>query len=133
MRLIRTVLLLIFAVVLVILALANRQPVTLSLKFTEYLPGGSVTLPLFLVLIVTLAIGVTAGLIWEWLRAAPARAQSARREHQIKVLEREVRALRKNHAGPSDEVLAILDAPKKPRKTPGTAASRPPAALLAKG
>lgn len=132
MRMIRTVLLLIFAVVLVILALANRQPVTLSLKFTEYLPGASVTLPLFLVLIVTLAIGVTVGLVWEWLRAAPARAQSARREHEIKVLEREVRALRKSHAAPTDEVLAILDAP-KPRKTPDSTASGPPAALLAKG
>lgn len=138
MRMIRTIVLLLLAAVLVVLALANRQPVTLSLQFTDYLPGLRVTLPLFLVLIITLALGVTIGLVWEWLRAAPKRAESARRAHEISVLEREVRGLRKSHAAPADEVEAILDAPRRPRPERAAASgatASPPAlpALPARG
>lgn len=137
MRIIRTVLLMILAALLVVLALANRAPVTLSLKFTDLLPGPSVTLPLFLVVVLALALGVVIGMVWEWLRAAGARAESARRAHEVAELQREVRALRKTHTAPADEVVAILDAPRPPSSTraatpPATPVSAAPA-LSARG
>lgn len=126
MRAIRTVFLLILAVILVVLALANRQPVTLSLKFTDYLPGPSVTLPLFLVIVLVLMAGIAIGLIWEWLREASHRSEASGRAREIERLEREVRALRKDHAAPADEVLAILDAPR-----PAPAPSNPTGSSVA--
>lgn len=122
MRAIRTVFLLILAVILVVLALANRQPVTLSLKFTEYLPGPSVTLPLFLVILLVLMAGIAIGLIWEWLRETGHRAEAASRAREIERLRREVQGLRSDHAAPADEVLAILDAP---RPSPARAVATP--------
>lgn len=119
MRVIRAVFLLILAVLLVAVMLANRQPVTLSLKLGSVLPEASITLPLFLVILVTLMLGLAVGLIWEWLRSAGHRSQSAHLGREVARLEREVAGLRRSHAAPADEVLAILDAP-RPAKTPST-------------
>lgn len=114
MRAIRTVFLLLLAAILVVLALANRQPATLSLKFTDYLPGPSVTLPLFLIVLLTLMAGIAIGLVWEWLREAGQRSEAASRAREIERLRREVQGLRSDHSAPADEVLAILDAPRPP-------------------
>lgn len=134
MRVIRAVFLLILAILLVAVMLANRQPVTLSLKLGSVLPEASITLPLFLVILVTLVLGLAAGLVWEWLRTAGHRAESAHRAREVARLEREVAGLRRNHAAPADEVLAILDAPRPPpRPAPGGSVALAGPAVPAKG
>lgn len=127
MRTIRTVFLLVLTVILVVLALANRQPVTLSVKLTDSLPGLSVTLPLFLVLVLTLMAGIAIGLVWEWLRETGHRSEAATHAREVARLEREVKGLRRAHAAPADDVLAILDAPRGKAATPatGTAVAAP--------
>ncbi len=136
MRAIRTVFLLILAVILVVLALANRQPVTLSLKFTDYLPGPSVTLPLFLVVVLALMAGIAIGLIWEWLRESRQRSEAASLAREVANLQREVQGLRDDHAAPADEVLAILDASVRSSPVPsvqGGGLSQPGPSVPAKG
>ena len=66
-----------------------------------------------------MVFGVLIGLIWEWLREAHLRAESKARAQDLARLQREVGDLRRTHAAPKDEVLAILDdAPARgPRNT----------------
>ncbi|MBV0891774.1 DUF1049 domain-containing protein [Paracoccus sp. Z118] len=112
MRTIRLLIMALLALVLILVALANRGPVTVSLvpqELAAYLGGSySVTLPLFLLLFLTLAIGMVLGLVGEWLRESPYRSQAAkaRSAERVVTVQREV--------APRDEVLAILDATRAP-------------------
>ena len=127
MRYVRMLLVALLAIILVGVALANRQLVTVSLfpgRLDRFMGGDwQVQMPLFLVIILALLAGMILGLIWEWMRETAVRQESARRAHDLQVLEREVRGLRVTHHAPRDEVLAILDAPK-----PGPAPAPTPAA-----
>ena len=128
MRLIRVLFFVLLAVALFLVAMANRGIVTVRLfpgQFDQYLGGGtwSASMPLFLVILLSLLVGMVLGLIWEWLREAHLRQESSRRANDLARLEREVGGLRQTHAAPRDEVLAILDAPPSP-----TAPARPLAA-----
>lgn len=116
MRTIRLLLLVVLALVLIGVALANRAPVTVGLfpgNFAAYLGGGwTVTMPLFLLIFLTLAIGMVLGLIWEWLRESRIRTAAVRRGQALEAAQRETGQLRQQFAAPKDEVLAILDAPR---------------------
>ena len=113
MRYIKYAFLAIVAPALVAVAVANRDIVTLTL-----LPSGlaalagmnqAIDLPFFVVIIAGVAAGLLIGFVWEWLREFRQRAESARKDREIKELKRQLRRLRaEKHAG-EDEVLALLD------------------------
>ena len=113
MRYIKYAFLAIVALALVAVAVANRDIVPLTL-----LPSGlaalagmnqAIDLPLFVVIIAGVAAGLLIGFVWEWLREFRQRAESARKDREIKELKRQLRRLRaEKHAG-EDEVLALLD------------------------
>lgn len=102
------------ALVLLVLALANREPVTLRL-----LPGdagslfglsGSWQVPLFLVILGAVAAGVLIGFVWEWFREMRLRGAARQSARKLGQLERELAVLKdQNSPPPRDEVLAILD------------------------
>jgi uncharacterized membrane protein YciS (DUF1049 family) len=125
MRFIRLIFVAVLALVLVAVALANRQVVTLSAfpaNFGQFLGGTwSVGLPLFLVIFVAFALGMLAGLLWEWMRESKIRRTSRARNRQVVQLENEVGQLRENHAAPRDDVLAILEQPEKKHAVQGRA------------
>ncbi|TRW95749.1 LapA family protein [Paracoccus sp. M683] len=116
MRFIRLMFVVLLAILLIAVALANRDMVTLNAfpaNFGQYLGGTwSLNLPLFLVIFLAIAFGVVIGFVWEWLREAHIRRESRQRASQVAQLEREVSHLRDNHAGPRDDVLAIVDRPR---------------------
>ena len=116
MRYLRMLFVAVLAISLLTVALANRQIVDVSLfpgQFGQYLGGTwSARMPLFLVILLSLLIGMVLGLIWEWLRESHLRQESSRRAFELRQLEREVGGLRTTHAAPRDEVLAILDTPR---------------------
>lgn len=123
MRFLRLIFVAALAIILIAVALANRDIVTLSAfpaNFGQYLGGRwSVDLPLFLVIFLTFALGMLAGLVWEWLREAHIRREARAQASRAIRLENEVGHLRHRHAAPKDEVLAILERPKT------TTAARP--------
>lgn len=101
------------ALILVAVAVANRGMTTLTL-----LPSGiadlvglnrSIDLPLFVIILAGVAAGLLIGFVWEWLREFKQRAESARKDNQIKALRREVRRLRVEKNEGKDDVLALLD------------------------
>ncbi|WP_062560769.1 LapA family protein [Paracoccus aminovorans] len=129
MRAIRFAFFVILAVVLVLVAAANRDMITVSLLPPAVAPfaGGqwSLTMPAFVALFLAMVFGVLVGLIWEWLRESHLRAESNRRAQHLADLQREMGHLRQTQAAaPRDEVLAILD---NAGKTPAASGSTLPA------
>ncbi|MGC8202066.1 LapA family protein [Aliiroseovarius sp. PTFE2010] len=114
MRYIRYIFLAVLAIVLVTVALANRANVTLNLLPDDLASltgiGGSVTLPLFLVIFGGIIAGVLIGFIWEWLREHKHRAAADAERREKEQLRREVRKLKTDEAKrQGDEVLALLE------------------------
>jgi len=114
MRYIRYAFLAILAVVLITVALANRELVTLYLLPAE-LSGflgfsWQVSLPLFIVIFGGIIAGVMIGFFWEWMREYKFRAKGKRAEKAAVRLSEEVQHLKKKEAAKQgDEVLALLD------------------------
>ena len=114
MRIIRTVFLAALAVVLITVALANREPVTLNL-----LPEGladltglsyAVSLPLFVVIFGAIIAGLLIGFVWEWMREYKHRSAAVTHAREKDRLAREVDKLKVDKArSEGDEVLALLD------------------------
>lgn len=104
------------ALVLVVLGLANRETVTLS-----SLPEGlsdfplaslfsySAQVPQFVVILLSVGLGLLIGFAWEWLREYKYRAAVGRKDAEVRKLQTEVGMLRKEKHGDQDEVLALLD------------------------
>ena len=115
MRYIRYAFLASLAIVLIVVATANRAAVTLHLlpDTVEGLIGFSaeITLPLFVVIFGGIIAGVLIGFVWEWLREHKHRAEAARRTREVESLERELR--RKDAA--LAETAALLTLRKKAR------------------
>lgn len=113
MKYIRYLFLLCLGVVLIAVALANRDMVELQL-----LPEGlarvagmnpSITLPLFVVIFGGVVAGLLIGFVWEWLREHKHRAEVNRKAREVGKLEREVRKLKGEKNQGKDDVLALLD------------------------
>lgn len=102
------------ALVLLSLALANRQTVPVRL-FPEDLAalfgfGHGVQMPLFLVILGAIAAGVLIGFVWEWFREMRIRGHAKQQTKAVARLERELAVLKdSNSIPPKDEVLAILE------------------------
>jgi transposase len=78
LRFLKTLLLLPVAVVVVLLAVANRGPVILSLDpFSRTAPEISVSVPLYIVIFAAIALGMLIGGVGAWL--AQAKHRRARR------------------------------------------------------
>jgi uncharacterized integral membrane protein len=76
----------------VILAVANRQPVTLALPFTGGEPAA--TVPLYALLFLATAFGAVVGGFATWLGQRPARRAARAEKREAKRLRQELAAAR---------------------------------------
>jgi uncharacterized integral membrane protein len=113
MRYVRYAVLAVLVIVLVSIAMANRDLVTI-----EFLPRvlsdlvgfhWSLTLPLFLVVLGGVLVGLLIGFVWEWIREHKHRREAAARAREARRLEREVTRLKGQRHEGKDDVLALLD------------------------
>ena len=116
MRYLRLAFLLLIALGLILVAMANRAVVVVQL-----LPGDlalllgvnwALELPMFLVIFASIIMGLLIGFVWEWLREHKHRVAARQSGKAVSKLERELAAMRDATTLPKDDVLAILDAPK---------------------
>ena len=113
MRYIRLAFILVLGIVLLVLAVANRQLVTLQAlpeelaEFAGVAP--QITLPLFLIIFGGIIAGLLIGFVWEWLREGKHRAEAAKNRRARERLEREVDQLKGPEPGKGADILAILD------------------------
>jgi uncharacterized integral membrane protein len=116
-RFFRYLLLALLAIGLVTFAIANRDPVMLrALPQDMGLFLGlswSIRLPLFLVIFGGIGVGLLIGFFWEWARESKHRTTASTKAREVARLEREMTKLRATQAGPEDEVLALLETPRK--------------------
>ena len=112
MRYIRYAVLGLIALFLVIVAIANRGPLTVRLLPEELagLAGYSweITLPSFIILLAAVLVGVVLGFVWEWVREHRFRAEAAVDRRERKRLEEEVKRVAPREEK-GDDVLAILE------------------------
>jgi len=98
---------------LVLLALANVEPVTLTVlphNLAEWMNWNFVlTLPLFLVILGGVLAGLLIGFVWEWFREHKQRADAKAQRKERDQLAREVQSLRGEANRGRDEVLALLE------------------------
>ncbi|MDZ7710948.1 MAG: lipopolysaccharide assembly protein LapA domain-containing protein [Roseovarius sp.] len=113
MKYIRYASIAIFALALVLIALANRGMVTLRILPDELAGFAALNptydLPLFVVIFGGILAGLILGFIWEWIREAGERAAAARQARELASLRTEVARLKKAEARDRDEVLSLLD------------------------
>lgn len=119
MRYIRYLILAVIALGLVVMAMANWQKVSLTV-LPEGIAGvvgwnyATPEMPLFLIILGSVALGLLVGYIFEWIRESKHRSEAAKRQQQVRNLNREVDQLKKDGKQGKDEVLALLEnAPKK--------------------
>ena len=103
----------VFMIGIVLVALANRELVTIKL-----LPGPideivgmtqSVTLPLFIILIAAVLVGLLLGYVIEWVRERKHRREVNVKARELSKLETEVQRMKKKSGEEDDEILALLN------------------------
>lgn len=113
LRLLKLVFLVVVAFALVLMAFANRDPVTV-----ELIPADlsvwvgfqyAITLPLFVVILAGVAVGLLVGYILEWLREHRHRSEAKTQRRAAQQLEREVKSLKGTRDEGKDEILALVD------------------------
>lgn len=111
MRTIKLILLALIMIAVVVLAVANRAPVTLHLlpQGLSSIAQASVQLPLYAVGLLSILTGMALGYILEWLREHKHRRRAAEKAREAAALNREVGRLRQQTARPEDDVLALLN------------------------
>lgn len=116
-RYMRYVLLAVLAIVLLTVAMANREIVTLNALPADMAAFAklnyALSLPLYLVIFGSIVAGLMIGFVWEWFREHRYRSSAKERAREIMRLERELEALRREAPVPQDDVLALLDRPAK--------------------
>ena len=107
------------AIVVVALAVANREVVRLSFDpFTADTPAFSLPLPLYVLIFASVAIGILCGGIGTWLGQSGTRRTSAARRREIRRLEGETERLKSRVRGQRAHAGRALSRPGRPRRAP---------------
>ncbi|MCY4258668.1 MAG: LapA family protein [Rhodobacteraceae bacterium] len=116
MRIVKSVFLALVGFAFFILALANRDPVTLRLLpeslGTSISDLPTVSVPLFLPIFGSVIIGLLIGFFWEWLREHHHRARASASQRQVSRMKKEISTLKRNTTEPDDvpdDVLALIN------------------------
>lgn len=113
MRYIRYLFLAIVGLALILLALANRDFVTLKLLPDELVSvlglSGTISLPLFAVILLGVFLGLVIGFVWEYLREYKHRRDLSKSKKEVRGLEREVRKLKGKTGDDKDDILALIE------------------------
>jgi len=96
---------------LVLIALANRGAVSVSLLPAElpFAAGLTREVPLFAVIFAAIAVGLLLGYLMEYFREHKYRRRAAMKNREAAALAAEVAALKKSNGADEDDVLALLN------------------------
>ena len=114
LRKIKLFILAIIMVALILIAVANRDPISVKLlpdQLASLVPFPTVTpeLPLYAIIAAAIAVGLLIGYIIEYLRESKHRRQAAAKSREASHLKNQVRDLQKKTGETDDDVLALLN------------------------
>jgi uncharacterized integral membrane protein len=119
LRFFKYLFLIVVALILVLMAFANREIVLLEVIPEALAPWLGIQfamqLPLFIVVLGSVMVGVLVGFVWEWLREHRYRSEARTQKRQARALEREVQTLKGPDGQGQDDVLALVDGNKTAR------------------
>jgi len=110
MRYLRYAFYAVLMLILIILALANREVVTLALlpeQLARFMPV-SVRMPMFVVIMLAMLFGLLVGYVLEYFREHKIRREVSRNKREVVKLSQEVDALKRQGGTEEDDVLALL-------------------------
>lgn len=115
-RALRYILLFALALCLLVVALANRAPVTIKALPDNIAAFAGLAwqmeLPLYAVIFGGIIAGILIGFVWEWFREHKHRATASTKTKEVAKLERELAVMRDTKpAMQQDDVLALLERP----------------------
>jgi lipopolysaccharide assembly protein A len=109
----RYIVLVVMAILLLTVAMANRTGVTVRLLPEDLAAffGGTwaLEMPLFLALFGGVVAGLLIGFVWEWVRESKHRVTASSKTRDVARLERELAVLRDTKPEAVDDVLALLE------------------------
>ena len=101
------------AIAIVVFAVANRQPVVISFDpFDQANPAFSVTLPLFVLILVLVIMGVIIGGIAAWLGQGKWRWRARHFEKDARELRKELDEVQRRSTGDLPPSMPVVDAPR---------------------
>lgn len=117
MRLIKMIITAILLIAVVLVALANKEMVTVKLlpdvlaeQVQPFLPfEPTLTLPLFGAIICAILVGLLLGYLIEYLREGKHRSAKRSVEREKRAVEQELEALKKKTRTEEDEILELLE------------------------
>lgn len=114
-RALRYILLIVLALCLLTVALANRAPVTIKALPDNIAAfsglGWQMDLPLYVVILGGIIAGILIGFVWEWFREHKHRSTATVKTREVNRLERELAVMRDTKPEMHDDVLALLEQP----------------------
>lgn len=114
-RFLKALILLPIAILVVLLAVANRAPVTLSLDpFSQDAPEFATKLPLFAIIFAAVMLGVVIGGVAAWLAQGKNRRAGRQSRREARELRYETERL-KAHSAPGTTLPATVPSPQSSR------------------
>ena len=112
-RYIRVIFLTCLSVIILTLAVANRELVTVRLlpsEFDGFLGVDvSLSIPVFVLFLSGVIFGLFVGFVWEWIREMKHRSASNRKSRDLVRVENELNKLKRDTGQNEDEVLRLLN------------------------
>ena len=112
-RYIRVIFLTCLSIILLTLAVANRELVDIRILPSElagFLGDGMIfSIPIFVLFLCGVIFGLFVGFVWEWIREMKHRAASSRKSKELAKVENELSQLKRESGQNEDEILLLLN------------------------
>ena len=112
-RYIRVIFLTCLSVIVLTLAVANRELVDIRMlpSELEVFFGGGMTfsIPVFVLFLCGVIFGLFVGFVWEWIREMKHRSASSKKSKELAKVENELIQLKRERGQNEDEVLLLLN------------------------
>ena len=112
-RYIRVIFLTCLSIIILTLAVANRELVDIRILPSEldgFFRGGMVfSIPVFVLFLCGVIFGLFVGFVWEWIREMKHRSASSRKSKELAKVENELSQLKRESGRNEDEVLLLLN------------------------
>ena len=112
-RYIRVIFLTGLSIIILTLAVANRELVDIRILPSElegFLGGGMIfSIPIFVLFLCGVIFGLFVGFVWEWIREMKHRSASSRKSKELAKIENELSQLKRESGQNEDEIMLLLN------------------------
>ena len=112
-RYIRVIFLTCLSIIILTLAVANRELVDIRILPSElegFLGGGMIfSIPIFVLFLCGVIFGLFVGFVWEWIREMKHRSASNRKSKELAKVENELSQLKRESGQNEDEIMLLLN------------------------